>query len=158
MALSNALKKGSIKAIGRPPGGDLYEEMGALFWRSSRFTDKQGAKAGSTEFEDIQFLADEIRQEWPEASRGLLAEYISERDEQSPSSLAEQVHDEAKPSRSKYENWELRQSTLVKQGMNLRDAAAEIASDVGVDPMYVERETRRVRREREKSGTESGEN
>ncbi len=148
-ALVNILQRGPIRAIGRPPGSGPYEKVSALFWVSSRFTDKQGAESGSAEFEDIRFLADKIKQKWPEASRGLLAEYISERDEQSPLSLAEQLHDEAKPSRSKYENWELRQSTLVKQGMNLRDAAAEIASDVGADPAYVERETRRVRRERE---------
>ena len=77
-ALINTLQKGPIKAISKPPGSDLYEKVDALPWVALRFTDKQGAMAGSTEFEDLRFLADEIKLEWPEDSPGLLALHLPE--------------------------------------------------------------------------------
>jgi len=54
-----------------------------------------------------------------------------------------------------YEDWATRQALLKKAGKTWTDAAMEIAKEVGVDPVYLERETRRVRRERKKR--ESGE-
>jgi hypothetical protein len=53
-----------------------------------------------------------------------------------------------------YENWTDQQQALIaeKKAKNLRDAAKMIAKDATVDPATVERETRRVRRERERAG------
>ena len=54
-----------------------------------------------------------------------------------------------------YEDWADRQAVLEKMGKTWTDAAVEIAKEVRVDPVYLARETRRVRRERKKR--ESGE-
>lgn len=148
-ALTNTVQKRTIKIIVRSVGADLHEEANAWLWVNPHFTDRQGVRIRSTEFEDPRFLADEVKKEWPETSNGLLAKYVLAKIEQPTSS-------EAKQCRSKYEDWEHRQSVLVKGGMTLREAAEKIASVDGVDRAYVERETRRVRREREKSGIESG--
>ncbi len=53
------------------------------------------------------------------------------------------------PGKSKYEEWAAKQHELCKQGMNRREAAKQIAKETGANISTVERETRRVRRERE---------
>lgn len=53
------------------------------------------------------------------------------------------------PGKSKYVKWEAEQHELCKPGMTKREAAKQIAKKAGVDIGTVERETRRVRRERE---------
>ena len=55
--------------------------------------------------------------------------------------------------KSKYEEWETKQRKLCKRGMTNREAAKQIAKEAGVDISTVERETRRVRRERESGNT-----
>ena len=58
------------------------------------------------------------------------------------------ANEQGEQSSSKYENWTDQQDELCGQGMSLRKAAEKIANDKGVDPATVERETRRVRRDR----------
>ncbi len=76
-ALTNKLKKGSLKAIGGRRETGEYEEINGLAWWTLILTDKQGARSRSGEFEDIRFLADEIKRGWPETSNGLLALELS---------------------------------------------------------------------------------
>ncbi len=57
------------------------------------------------------------------------------------------------PGKSKYEKWAAEQHELCKRGMNRREAAKQIAKKAGVEIGTVERETRRVRRERESGKT-----
>ncbi len=57
------------------------------------------------------------------------------------------------PGKSKYEEWAAKQHELCKRGMTRREAAKQIAKEAGVDISTVERETRRVRRERESGKT-----
>ena len=54
------------------------------------------------------------------------------------------------PDHPDYEDWAARQALRKKAGQTWGDAAVEIAKELGVDPAYFERETRRVRRERRK--------
>ena len=57
------------------------------------------------------------------------------------------------PGKSKYEEWAAEQDELCKGGMTKREAAKSIAKEAGVDISTVERETRRVRHERESRTT-----
>ncbi len=62
---------------------------------------------------------------------------------------------EAALKKTRYEQWAERQQALVSSGQakNLREAAQKIANEEDVDLIYVERETRRVRKKKaEKSG------
>lgn len=77
-ALLETLRSSSLAANGRLSGNDFHDEIDALKWIELRFTDKQGARVGSTEFEDIRFLVDEIKGKWPEDSPGLLARHLPE--------------------------------------------------------------------------------
>ena len=57
------------------------------------------------------------------------------------------------PGKSKYVEWEAEQHELCKRGMTKREAAKQIATKADVDIGTVERETRRVRRDRESGKT-----
>ncbi len=105
-ALVNTLQKGSMKVRGRSPGNDLHDEVDARNWVTPQFTDKQGVKIRSTEFEDIRFLADEIQREWPETSQGLLHHFLSGGDKDQPDESSPSAHSskhDKKPSSRKHD-------------------------------------------------------
>ncbi len=139
-----ALAEGKIIALLRTPSGERHEI-------DRRMWDKEpGAKKVYPRFEDG----------WMRMGLGLgtglyTGRYVEGFVFVPQGKLSEAALAMMGPGKSKYEDWAARQALLKKVGKTWTDAAIEIAKEVGVDPVYLARETRRVRRERKKR--ESGE-
>ncbi len=133
-----ALAEGKIKALLRTPFGERYE-VDRRMWEKEPVAEKVYPR-----FEDG--LMQMRLQPWT-------GPYVKGFVFVPQEKLGETALAMMGTGKSKYEEWEAKQHELRKRGMTRRGAAKQIAKEAGVDIGTVERETRRVRRDRESGKT-----
>ncbi len=133
-----ALAEGKIKALLRTPFGERYE-IAPRMWDKEPVAEKVYRR-----------FKDGLMRMGVQLSTGLYTwRYVEGFVFVPQESLSEAALAMMGTDKSKYEEWAAKQHELCKRGMTRREAAKQIAKETGADAGTVERETRRVRRERE---------